>query len=76
TEAGIIGIMAAGNGGVDLDLPFYDSSRQRSDNHSIGVGAGSPYTLNRLPFSTHGSPIHVQAWGDDVTTDGYGDLFH
>ncbi|MGN6027393.1 S8 family serine peptidase [Proteus mirabilis] len=40
------------------------------------VGAGSPYTLNRLPFSTHGSPIHVQAWGEDVTTAGYGDLFH
>ncbi len=76
TEAGIIVIMAAGNGGVDLDLPFYDSYRQRSDNHSIRVGAGSPYTLNRLPFSTHGSPIHVQAWGEDVTTAGYGDLFH
>ncbi|WP_193015500.1 S8 family serine peptidase [Proteus sp. FME41] len=75
TEAGIIVIMAAGNGGVDLDLPAYDSYRQRHDNYSIRVGAGSPYTLNRLPFSTHGTPIHVQAWGKDVTTAGYGDLF-
>lgn len=61
TDAGIIVIMAAGNGGVDLDLPAYKSYRQRHDNNSIRVGAGSPYTLNRLPFSTHGSPIHVQA---------------
>lgn len=75
TDAGIIVIMAAGNGGVDLDLPAYESYRQRHDNNSIRVGAGSPYTLNRLPFSTHGSPIHVQAWGEDVTTAGYGDLF-
>ncbi|NBM54673.1 S8 family serine peptidase [Proteus vulgaris] len=75
TDAGIIVIMAAGNGGVDLDLPAYESYRQRHDNNSIRVGAGSPYTLNRLPFSTHGSPIHVQAWGEDVATAGYGDLF-
>lgn len=75
TDAGIIVIMAAGNGGVDLDLPVYESYRQRHDNNSIRVGAGSPYTLNRLPFSTHGSPIHVQAWGEDVATAGYGDLF-
>lgn len=75
TDAGIIVIMAAGNGGVDLDSPAYDSYRQRHDNNSIRVGAGSPYTLNRLPFSTHGSPIHVQAWGEDVATAGYGDLF-
>lgn len=75
TDAGIIVIMAAGNGGVDLDLPAYKSYRQRYDNNSIRVGAGSPYTLNRLPFSTHGSPIHVQAWGEDVATAGYGDLF-
>lgn len=75
TDAGIIVIMAAGNGGVDLDLPAYESYRQRYDNNSIRVGAGSPYTLNRLPFSTHGSPIHVQAWGEDVATAGYGDLF-
>ena len=73
TDAGIIVIMAAGNGGVDL--PAYESYRQRHDNNSIRVGAGSPYTLNRLPFSTHGSPIHVQAWGEDVATAGYGDLF-
>ena len=63
------------HGGVDLDLPVYKSYRQRHDNNSIRVGAGSPYTLNRLPFSTHGSPIHVQAWGEDVATAGYGDLF-
>lgn len=75
TDAGIIVIMAAGNGEVDLDLPAYESYRQRNDNNSIRVGAGSPYTLNRLPFSTHGSPIHVQAWGEDVATAGYGDLF-
>ncbi|MEQ4924277.1 S8 family serine peptidase [Proteus hauseri] len=76
TDAGIIVIMAAGNGGVNLDLPAYASYRQRNDNCSIRVGAGSPYTLNRLPFSTYGSPIHVQAWGEEVATAGYGDLFH
>ncbi|QAV22777.1 S8 family peptidase [Proteus hauseri] len=76
TDAGIIVIMAAGNGGVNLDLPAYVNYRKRNDNCSIRVGAGSPYTLNRLPFSTYGSPIHVQAWGEEVTTAGYGDLFH
>ncbi|MBT2338430.1 MULTISPECIES: S8 family serine peptidase [Pseudomonas] len=77
TDAGIIVIAAAGNGNEDLDHPFYEEYRNRGDNGSILVGAGTRRGRNRFTFSTFGSPIHLQGWGDgSVATCGVGDLFN
>ncbi|WHS62682.1 S8 family serine peptidase [Pseudomonas sp. G2-4] len=77
TDAGIIVIAAAGNGSEDLDHPFYEEYRSRGDNGSILVGAGTRTGRNRFVFSTYGSPIHLQGWGDGyIATCGIGDLFN
>ncbi|AEV63125.1 S8 family serine peptidase [Pseudomonas ogarae] len=77
TDAGIIVVAAAGNGSEDLDHPFYEEYRSRGDNGSILVGAGTRTGRNRFFFSTYGSPIHLQGWGDGyVATCGVGDLFN
>lgn len=76
-EAGIIVVAAAGNGDENLDDSFYNSYRARGDNGSIRVGAGTKVGRNKAYFSTYGSPIHVQGWGDwTVATTGYGGLYN
>ncbi|MGM0461817.1 MAG: S8 family serine peptidase [Fibrobacterota bacterium] len=75
TDAGIIVVAAAGNGGENLDDSFYNSYNARGDNGSIIVGAGTIRGRNRAGFSTYGSRVNVQGWGDgSVTTTGYGPL--
>ncbi|HGJ5874148.1 MAG TPA: S8 family serine peptidase [Arsenophonus apicola] len=75
TDAGIIIIAAAGNGGENLDDDFYAPYRARGDNGAIRVGAGSKNQICRA-FSTYGKTmIHVQAWGDSVVTTGFGTLY-
>ena len=77
TDAGIIVVAAGGNGAQDLDGQFYAEYRSRGDNGSIRVGAGTRVGRNRASFSTFGSPIHLQGWGDwSVATAGYGPLFN
>jgi len=77
TDAGIIVIAAGGNGGRNLDAPAFSAYRNRGDNGSIRVGAGTATGRNRAGFSSFGSPIHVQGWGDwNVASTGYGDLFN
>ncbi len=77
TNAGIIVIATAGNGSGDLDHPYYDAFRNRGDNGIIRVGAGTRIGRHRASFSTFGSPIHVQGWGDwSVASAGYGQLFN
>jgi len=74
TDAGIVVVAAAGNGAQDLDSPEYQEYRDRGDSGAIIVGAGSPDTLHaRLWYSTYGSRVNVQGWGDWVFTLGYGD---
>lgn len=73
TQQGIFIIAAAGNGGQDLDGVAYEEYRNRGDSGAILVGAGSPNTAHeRLGFSTYGSKVHVQGWGSNVLTAGYG----
>ena len=85
TDAGIIFVTAAGNGGFDLDAghptdrdyAFNEASmalyewRGWGDSGAIVVGAGSSDTNHfRLPFSSYGSRVDVQAWGENVYTSG------
>ncbi len=80
---GIIVVEAAGNGGRDLDR--YSDARgaifnRRSggfrESGAIMVGAAlSALPHNRKLASNYGSRVDCYAWGSDVVTSGYGDLF-
>ncbi|MCL2074040.1 MAG: S8 family peptidase [Marinilabiliaceae bacterium] len=73
TEAGIIVVAAAGNGAQNLDIPYFDEYNNRGNSGAIIVGAGNT-TIYHAPmyFTTYGSRIDVQAWGQNVFTSGYG----
>ena len=74
TDAGVHVVAAAGNGAENLDATEYDTYRNRGDSGAIIVGAGTP-ARERVYFSTYGSRVNVQGWGDwTVATLGYGDL--
>jgi len=71
-DAGVVIVAAAGNGAANLDSSNYASYRARGDSGSIIVGAGTP-SHSKASFSTYGSRVDVQAWGDwTVMTSGYG----
>jgi hypothetical protein len=83
TAAGRIVVEAAGNGYQNLDGAEYARTFDRSyrDSGAILVGAGGgpcgawrQPARGRLQFSNYGSRVDVQAWGECVTTAGYGDL--
>jgi hypothetical protein len=47
------------------------------DSGAVLVGAGASQTVpdrSRLGFSNYGTAVDAQAWGESVTTAGYGDL--
>ncbi len=80
---GIIVVEAAGNGGNDLDnytdgggdFVLSRGSADFRDSGAIMVGASfSALPHNRIGFSNFGSRIDCYAWGENVTTAGYGDL--
>jgi subtilisin family serine protease len=72
-DAGVIVVGAAGNGAVNLDLPAHSNYQARGDSGAILVGAGTANTSHdRLSFSTYGSRVNVQGWGQSVFTLGYG----
>lgn len=81
TAHGIVVVEAAGNGGVNLDQPACGSRFDRTlrDSGAIIVGAGGPPTSSldrqRLTFSSYGSRVDLQGWGQGVMTTGYG-LFY
>lgn len=77
TALGIVVVEAAGNGNVNLDSPECEGRFDRSvrDSGAIIVGAGEPATGRRLGFSSYGSRVDVQGWGNGVMTSGYGDAF-
>lgn len=78
TARGVIVVAVAGNGAVDLDRPncLRRFDRTRRDSRAILVGAGKPRSRARLAFSSYGSRIDLQGWGERVTTTGYGGLFN
>ncbi len=86
---GIIVIEPAGNGGENLDAAIYSTGNgghwpflagNDSGAMIIGAGAappgfGSTTDRSRLPFSTYGSTVDLQGWGESVTTTGFGGLY-
>ena len=76
TDAGIVIVAAAGNGNQDLDGSLYIDYMDRGDSGAIIVGAGTPNILhNKLEFSTYGSRVNLQGWGQNVISTGFGDLY-
>ena len=71
-DAGLIVVAAAGNGNENLDAIEYTAYRNRGNSGAIIVGAGSANTYhNKLGFSTYGSRVDLQGWGEYVMTTGY-----
>lgn len=71
TDSGITIVAAAGNGAVNLDSPSFANYMARGDSGAIIVGAGSASTNhNRLSYSTFGSRVDLQAWGENVQSIG------
>jgi serine protease len=71
-------IEPAGNGSADLDSATWGSLFQRSyrDSRTIMVGAGTAANNARASFSTYGSRVDIQGWGDwTVASLGYGDIY-
>jgi serine protease len=77
TLAGRIVVAAAGNGKEDLDAPELLGRFDRSVRNSgaIIVGASAYSSRSRLTFSSYGSRVDLQGWGQAVFTTGYGDIF-
>lgn len=72
-DNGVIVVAAAGNGNQDLDSSAYAGYMAMGDSGAIIVGAGSSSNAhNKLSFSTYGSRVNVQGWGQSVFTLGYG----
>lgn len=71
TDAGILVVAAAGNGGLNLDTD--EAYGALGDSGAILVGAGDPDDRTPLAFSSHGRRVDLQGWGRDVFTLGYGD---
>lgn len=80
---GVVIVEAAGNGNNDLDA-YTDGAGDAvldrgdpdfRDSGAVMVGAGaSNVPHDRLNFSNFGSRLDCYAWGENVTTCGYGDL--
>jgi serine protease len=75
---GIICVEAGANGSQNLDSPNWGGlfDRNLRDSGAIMVGAGDPHTLAALYFSNYGTRMDVHAWGSEIVTTGYGDLYN
>jgi hypothetical protein len=80
---GIVVVEAAGNGSTDLDsytdgsgnFVLNRGSLDFTESGAIIVGAAaSSLPHDRKSFSNFGSRVDCYAWGENVTTAGYGDL--
>jgi subtilisin family serine protease len=71
TDKGVIIVAAAGNGAQDLDNDFYSDYINRGDSGAIIVSAGtSDLNHNPMYYTSYGTRIDVQAWGENVYTTG------
>jgi len=73
---GIVVVVPAGNGAVDLDASECRGVFSREgDTGAIFVGASNPDDRSPLGTSSYGSRVDVQGWGERVATSGYGTLY-
>jgi hypothetical protein len=69
-EKGVHVVLAAANGNINLDHPFFNRYFDRSsfDSGSIYAGAVDPDTGIKRPASEYGSRVDLFSWGAKVTT--------
>jgi Subtilisin-like serine proteases len=69
-EKGVHVVLAAANGNINLDHPYFDGRYDRNlfDSGSIYAGAVDPGTGLRSTFSEYGSRVDLFSWGGNVTT--------
>ncbi len=84
---GMVVVEAGGNGSQDLDSNDYQTGngghypfKPGNDSGAIIVGAGkSPKwgadARSAESFSSYGSTVDLQGWGDGIVSAGYGDLY-
>ncbi len=74
---GVVCIEAGANGSQDLDDPVWGGifDRDIRDSGAIMVGAGTPVGRVAEYFTNYGSRMDVHAWGSEIVTTGYGDLY-
>ncbi|TAH36314.1 MAG: hypothetical protein EYC70_10930 [Planctomycetota bacterium] len=77
TAAGIHVVEAGGNGGMNLDSAVFGGAFDVTvrDSRAVIVGAGSAMDHISLWFTSRGSRVDCQGWGESVYTAGYGNLF-
>jgi len=75
---GIVCVEAGANGSQNLDAASWNGifDRQFRDSGAIMVAAGTPYTRQAEYFTNYGSRMDVNAWGSEIVTTGYGDLYN
>lgn len=74
-DNGVVVVAAAGNGDQNLDNAKYHYYKRLGDSGAIIVGAGSSDAAHdKLNFSTYGTRVDVQGWGENVFTLGYGEF--
>jgi subtilisin family serine protease len=88
-DAGIVPVVAAGNGGVNFDDSRWSGTNLQKSFDGFLVGSGVPVSnyydsekkygrigapRSAMPNSNYGHRVNMQAWGWHVATLGYGDL--
>ncbi len=73
----IVCVEAGANGSQDLDDPIWGGifDRDQRDSGAIMVGAGTPTGRVAEYFTNYGSRMDVNAWGSQIVTTAYGDLY-
>ena len=74
----VVCIEAGANGSQDLDTADWNGvfDRDVRDSGAIMVGAGTPVGRVAEYFTNYGSRMDVHAWGSEIVTTGYGDLYN
>jgi len=69
-EKGVHVVLAAANGNINLDHPYFKRYFDRNvfDSGAIYAGAVDPNTGLRASFSEYGSRVDMFSWGENVTT--------
>ena len=71
---GVVVVETGANGNENLDAPIMQGRFDRTvrDSGAILVGAGSATTHAALNFSSYGTRVDVQGWGEAISTTGSG----
>ena len=74
----VVCIEAGANGSQNLDTADWNGvfDRDVRDSGAIMVGAGTPVGRVAEWFTNWGSRMDVHAWGSEIVTTGYGDLYN